>query len=85
MTFSLMQNLTLISGQSRRTERIWRANCIRSRFCNFSDPGCQKLNERRRPDRQGQLRGQHQVPETSRSIWTQCQTHCCLEDEGKPI
>ncbi len=45
-------------------------------------PGCQEPNERRCVDGEGQLRGQHQVPETGRRVWADFETHRCLEDEG---
>jgi hypothetical protein len=45
-------------------------------------PGCQEPNERRRVDGEGQLRGQHQVPETGRRVRADFEAHRCLEDEG---
>ena len=50
-------------GESRRAKRLRRANRLRAGLGDLADPGGQEPDERRRADREGLLRGEHQVPQ----------------------
>ena len=80
---------TLISlwhfaGESRRAKRLGRAHRLRSGLCHLLDPGSKEPDELRRPDREGVIRGEHQIPESLEGCRPSgCQPRGRLEDEGE--